>query len=484
MKWRPQLYGLAAVAFVVAVFGACSSDSTEPVHFVDQNWTSADIVLGGKLYDKWWVTNSGTEPTTDFNPIWATQSTNTRTGGDTWRCKECHGWDYLGDEGRYASGSHFTGFAGVWTARTMDSVLLFESIKDAGGDHDLSGVLSDTDVLNLTKFIVDGLVDMRTYIDFSTGDATGNATAGQSLYDANCTACHGSDGDAVDLDHGGTEPGIQGVGWISRDNPQETLHKIRWGHPGTAMPSMVDEGLTDTQIGDILAYAQTLPFGAGDYGQADIVRGGKLYDKWWAVNGATEPTTDFDPIWASQSTNTRTGSATWRCKECHGWDYLGKDGRYATGSHFTGFAGVWDARTNAEVLLFSAIKDETGDHDLSGVLSDADVLDLVKFIRDGLVDMRNYIDFSTGNATGTAATGQPLYASNCASCHGSNGLTIDFDDATAGVQGVGWLSRDNPQETLHKIRWGHPGTAMPSMVDQGLTDQQTGDILAHAQTLP
>ncbi len=43
------------------------------------------------------------------------------------------------------------------------------------------------------------------------------------------------------------------------DNPQETLHKIRWGHPGTAMPSMVDVGLTDQQIGDILAYAQTLP---------------------------------------------------------------------------------------------------------------------------------------------------------------------------------------------------------------------------------
>ncbi|HSG80989.1 MAG TPA: cytochrome c, partial [Gemmatimonadota bacterium] len=304
MKLRPQLGSLAAVAFVVAVFGGCSSDSTDPQNFVEQNWTSADIVAGGKLYDKWWVVNNGTEPTSNFDPIWASQTTNTRTGGDTWRCKECHGWDYLGDQGRYSSGSHFTGFAGVWTARTQDRVLIFEAIKDMAGDHDLSGVLSDTDVLNLTKFIVDGLVDMRTYINYSTGDATGTATAGQTLFDANCTACHGSDGDAVDLDHGGTEPGIQGVGWISRDNPQETLHKIRWGHPGTAMPSMVDEGLTDAQSGDILAYAQTLPFGAQNYGQADIVRGGKLYDKWWTVNGATAPTTDFDPIWASQTTNT------------------------------------------------------------------------------------------------------------------------------------------------------------------------------------
>jgi thiosulfate dehydrogenase len=24
-------------------------------------------------------------------------------------------------------------------------------------------------------------------------------------------------------------------------------------------------------------------------------------------------------LWASQSSNTRDGSTTWRCKECHGW---------------------------------------------------------------------------------------------------------------------------------------------------------------------
>ena len=59
---------------------------------------------------------------------------------------------------------------------------------------------------------------------------------------------------------------------------------------------------------------------------------------------------------------------------------------------------------------------------------------------------------------------------------------MDFNSAD-GVQGIGWLSNDNPQETLHKLRWGHPGSTMPSMVENGLTDQQTGDILAHAQTL-
>ena len=254
MKSVSRTAGLLAGALAFVFLGACSDGG--PDHFVDENWSTADIVAGGKLYDKWWPINAAAEPTTDFDPIWASQSTNTRSGGDTWRCKECHGWDYIGNLGRYSSGSHFTGFAGVWTARTDERAVIFEAIKGAGADHDMSGVLSDTDILNLTKFIVDGLVDMRLHIDFSTGAATGNAAAGQTLYSASCPACHGADGQSLDFD---SDPGVQGVGWLADDNPQETLHKIRWGHPGTGMPSQVGSGLTDQQTGDILAYAQTLP---------------------------------------------------------------------------------------------------------------------------------------------------------------------------------------------------------------------------------
>jgi len=246
--------GLLLAGVLIVGVAACSDGG--PEHFVDENWSTADIVAGGKLYDKWWPITAAAEPTTDFDPIWASQSTNTRSGGDTWRCKECHGWDYIGNLGRYSSGSHFTGFAGVWTARTDERAVIFEAIKGEGADHDMAGVLTDTDILNLTKFIVDGLVDMGLYINTSTGAATGNATAGQTLYDANCRSCHGADGQDIDFDG---DPGVQGVGWLANDNPQETLHKIRWGHPGSAMPSQVGSGRTDQQTGDILAYAQTLP---------------------------------------------------------------------------------------------------------------------------------------------------------------------------------------------------------------------------------
>lgn len=57
----------------------------------------------------------------------------------------------------------------------------------------------------------------------------------------------------------------------------------------------------------------------------DSIRGGKLYDKWWTVLGVDAPTED-QPLWKTQTTNTRTGADTWRCKECHGWDYKGVEG--------------------------------------------------------------------------------------------------------------------------------------------------------------
>ncbi len=319
------------------IIGCPDKKATEP-SFIEDNYDSADAVNGGLLYDKWWKVNAGIEPTSDFDPIWASQNTNARSGPDSWRCKECHGWDYVGKDGRYSGGSHFTGFEGVWDLRDADMEDIFDAIKGEGADHDLSAVLSDYDIADLTKFIKESLIDMSLYI--SNGVATGDVNNGQVLFNANCAVCHGDDGNTLDFK--GSD-GIQGIGWLADDNPQETLHKLRFGHPGSepTMPSMFEKGLTDAEQGDILAYGQTLP-GSYNTANADIVRGGLLYDKWWKVNGGTEPTTDFDPIWASQNTNARSGADSWRCKECHGWDYVGKDGRYSSGSHYTGFEGVLD----------------------------------------------------------------------------------------------------------------------------------------------
>ncbi len=55
-----------------------------------------------------------------------------------------------------------------------------------------------------------------------------------------------------------------------------------------------------------------------------ISRGGQLYDKWWAVIEADAPKTTHP---AYPAAGKKKGSTTWRCKECHGWDYKGRDGK-------------------------------------------------------------------------------------------------------------------------------------------------------------
>ena len=155
---------------------------------------------------------------------------------------------------------------------------------------------------------------------------------------------------------------------------------------------------------------------------------------------------------------------------------MGVDGAYGSGSHKTGFDGIFDStKTAAELTTFL----ETGDHDFSAQLSDKDIADAVAFITGGQIDMSEYIDLSTKEANGDETEGETLYTAQCSSCHGADGKTIDFCDGG----GVGCVARDNPWETLHKIRFGHPGSAMPSMVDKELSTDDQVDILTYSQTL-
>ncbi len=216
---------------------------------------------------------------------------------------------------------------------------------------------------------------------------------------------------------------------------------------------------------------------------SSIVQGGLLYDKWWKIDaGATEPSED-NPLWALQSSNTRSGSTTWRCKECHGWDYKGIGGAYSGGSHKTGFPGVYDASlTKNKANLLETLTGGTDyRHDLSTVLSDVALGNLVDFLSEGLVDNTKYINYDTKEAIGAnLANGEKLYGSTCAVCHGANGKQIDFHDGE-GVKGV---ANDNPWETLHKIRFGQPASAMPSSVKSGWSIEDAVDVLGYAQTLP
>ncbi len=490
----------------------------------------ADTGKGGKIYDKWWTaisttSNTVTPPAGD-HPLWSQQTTNTREGEDTWRCKECHGWDYKGVDGVYGdeSNSHYTGFVGVFDASTKTPIEVYCAIHSGTGidiNHKFSDVLSNTHILHVTKFIVasqnetanepqpTGVIDLSQYISAQGMPINATAANGESLYsdpDIDCASsgCHGPDGTRQH----------EAVGTLADENPWETLHKIRFGHPGSNMPAfganVSSTKLTLQQSLDIVAYAQnSLPNTENntatcltDFASyvnqtsldlASSIRGGRLYDNWAAEKGTTPPVVDH-AIWDTRdqpTINTRSGADTWRCKECHGWDYKGADGVYGdTGnSHYTGFPGLMTV-ANPALELFCAIRSGTGinpDHEFSGVLSDENILDLVKFLTisddTGLLETNTYINPTSGDSLGNSVAGQALFdgSNGCSAsnCHGTDG-TIQHET-------LGGLSTENPWEVMHKIRFGHPGAIMPSYSDQGVpyfSLTEIRDVIAYTQTLP
>ncbi len=219
---------------------------------------------------------------------------------------------------------------------------------------------------------------------------------------------------------------------------------------------------------------------------ASLAKGGVLYDKWWTAAGVTAPSGN-QPLWASQTTNTRTGTATWQCKECHGWDYKGIGGAYGSGSHKTGFVGVYRAATTMSTdQLVQVLKGSlNASHNFSPALNDQSLTDLANFLRAGIINDTLYIDYATKKPSVAvdATKGKQRYDANCAACHGADGKQLNFGTAEA-PEYVGTLASGNPWEFLHKVRAGQPGTTMPSAIVSGWSIQDVLDTLAYSQTLP
>jgi len=208
-----------------------------------------------------------------------------------------------------------------------------------------------------------------------------------------------------------------------------------------------------------------------------LSRGGRLYDNWYATQDMDGPE-DTHSAWPASNTK-KSGAVTTRCKSCHGWDYRGADGKYGSGSYQTGIAGVLGYSGSAADL--GALLRADGHGYTDGMIPDEQVEYLSTFLANGLVDMNEVIDFDTGEVQGDAANGGSIFQTTCASCHGFDGRALDWGDGDeAGF--VGTEANANPWEVLHKIRNGHPGVEMISLVAFPL--QASLDVLAYTRTLP
>lgn len=252
---------LAVVVLGLALLASCSQPATTPPAktppvTTPPAATSATIALGGKLYDNW-IKTAGVATPSGNSTLWASQTTNTRTGADTWRCKECHGWDYKGKDGAYSKGSHLTGFPGVYGAATTKTVAELTAVLkgSANANHNFSTYINDEQISALANFIkVGAILDETQYIDYATKKPkSADAAKGKQLYESNCVACHGADGKLILFG------GKDSVGFLANDNPWEVLHKIHYGQPGAGMPSGIEQQRSIQDDVDILSYAQTLP---------------------------------------------------------------------------------------------------------------------------------------------------------------------------------------------------------------------------------
>lgn len=231
--------------------------------------------------------------------------------------------------------------------------------------------------------------------------------------------------------------------------------------------------------------------GNADYDLADVTRGGISYDLFWNAS------TGFDQ--ASPLIGTfNAKSDFFRCKQCHGWDQLGSAGFYINrrpnssrpNISAVDLASLSRSRTAEQLFLAirtgsgatrrpptadlstynPATNSVVGDQmpDYSAIMSDRQIWDLVRFLKDGAFDVTLLYDmtvtgvYPTGSVSfsnigkdGSASTGASIYASKCEFCHGSDGKARSLEG-----QSLGAFLRGKPNEAQHKIRFGQLGTVM------------------------
>lgn len=215
------------------------------------------LSTGGRLYDNWWVALGRPEPKGTHQ---AYPNSGKYRGADSWRCKECHGWDYKGRDGKYAQGSRATGIKGIRAAQGGDPKDIAALLRAAPHSY-TPAMIKDDELQRLALFVSRGQLDVDRHINAATGDvqlsgsqADAVLERGRAIYQATCAACHGFDGRRLNF---GTKDKVSFVGSEAKDNPWEVLHKIVNSHPGAEMINLRVFGPDDAAA--VLSYARRLP---------------------------------------------------------------------------------------------------------------------------------------------------------------------------------------------------------------------------------
>ncbi len=209
-----------------------------------------------------------------------------------------------------------------------------------------------------------------------------------------------------------------------------------------------------------------------------LAAGGRIYDNWWEALNVAEPKGTHPSYPASSE---KKGKDSWRCKSCHGWDYLGKDGIYGSGPNYTGIIGINGAKGKSVEQIAAIIRDKTHLY-TTDMINDEQLGRIAAFVSRGQVDTLKYVDIKTRRVkAGDINVGRGIFQTVCAACHGFDGRLLDWgDEGTSKF--VGTEASELADEVLHKILNSHPGAAMINL--RAFPLQYSVDVLAYAATLP
>jgi len=175
------------------------------------------IARGGRGYDKFWVEYALDIPKKRHVSY---PETGKAKSADSWRCKECHGWDYMGAQEAYQSCSHFTGLIGISTAQVQSVESVVGVLKN--NTHRYDSVLPPTALKDIAMFVVEGQVDIQTMINDEAKTAIGDQSKGKKTYNNMCADCHGLERKTLNFSHDVAEY----LGTVAVSNPWEACIKF------------------------------------------------------------------------------------------------------------------------------------------------------------------------------------------------------------------------------------------------------------------
>lgn len=506
------------LGFMFLVVTACTTGSDEPKpSFKNELYAAASVVNGAHLYDQWFAPNKG--PVT-YQPLWDEKSNaSLKSPAESWRCSTCHGFSYLGTSGVSSLSLEEARYNDAKSPSTI-----FNFLRNGKGNGDNKhaffnpGGMNEAQLYALTKFIKEGIItstrffsNIGPYIDVTNranGDSSGgglyyNGTTGSNPNTNTCTQCHGVKGDRE------LPEGVR-LGVIADTDPWRFIHKLRYGPAvytdpnATPMPNAeqfftnaFSPDVLNQQMVNVLTFAQSnLP---ATQNLGDAIKGGKLYDDWFTVKGIIPDAQNPYPVntlWTELALPAMASNKdTWRCSNCHGWDYAGKlndAGKLVVVSLLLAAQPAGNLLYRSEEHLFTVIsKGFMRKNSLSGALiqvhnfgnntpplGDQEIYDLVAFVKEAVVDVQGFFSSDPNSLLihgGNRDNGKKLFqasGANCVSCHG-----VDGKSGTINVN-IYDLSILDLKRAYHRIRVGIPGKEMPTTLEKNISPTDNRDIVS------